>query len=371
MKKTARLIALVLIVAMAFTLTGCKSAAAKKTEELISAIGEVTADSKDAVEAAEAAFGALKEKEQAQVENAAALTEAREALDSALRVKGVEDLIEGLGVITADSEAAVEAAEAALRSLPGDEAAQVENAGALATAREQLEEALDEAEKQALLGSWKTEVDVRSAFLTGFMIGIDDLAEYLPRPAGDYFPSVIIPVVLTLKDDGTFTLEPAEGWEDRLVGDLAPNLRTLLAEMLTNYLPAVLAGSGMNVNFSTPDELDAFLNTYLGMDLDEVIESSVGTDLASFMRETLRDAGIADSARTTGTFEILPREDHILLALDSEKAEPDEAVFDVYELSGDTLVLRAGSGDVLILYSGAVYEGVDDLPEELTFSRAA
>ncbi len=369
MKKYSRLIVLLLVIAMTFTLAGCKSAAAKKTEALISSIGEVTADSKDAVEAAEAAYAALSDKDRANVENAADLTAAREALDSALRVKGVEDLIEGLGAITVDSQAAVEAAEDALRALPAAEAALVENAASLADARVQLDEAILEAARRAVLGRWQAEADMTTSFISGFLIGVGEMGQYLPRPAEEYFSSVIIPMDLELKDDGTFTLVPVAGWSDRMVDDLAPGLLDLMQDLLINYLPVVLSQSGVNVSFSSPEELDSWLRANLGEGLDSLIESSLGMDLVSFLKELLSEADLEKDAGTNGKFEIRPAEGKILFAVDN--AELSESVFDLYELSGDTLTLRAGSGDVLTFYVSYGNAESSGLPAELVFTRAA
>ena len=78
-------IALALCVLMLFSLTACKSGAVKNVESMIAALGEITVDSLPAVEAAEAAYAALSDSDKTQVENAQTLTEARTALDKALK----------------------------------------------------------------------------------------------------------------------------------------------------------------------------------------------------------------------------------------------------------------------------------------------
>ncbi len=375
MKKHSRLIVLLLVIAMTFTLAGCKSSAAKSTEALISSIGEVTADSKDAVEAAEAAYAALSDKDRANVENAADLTAAREALDSALRVKGVEDLIKGLGAITVDSQAAVEAAEAALRALPAAEASLVENASALEAAREQLDEAILEAARTAVLGSWNTRVDLTGAFLYGLIQGLGDYSDYLSRPAEDYFSNVSFSVVLTLNEDGTFALVPAEGWEDELVDGIAPALEAFLEDFMVSYLSTYLKSFGVTDDLSTAEALNSYLRAYMGTDLKGVIEDSIGMDFVSFIRELLSESDITEEAKVTGLFEVLPNEGKIIFALDDPdkpgSAVLDEAVFDLYELAGDKLTLRAGSGDVLTLYANDGDDEIAGLPAELVFTRAA
>ena len=105
------------------TYTGLKSEAAQKTEALIDAIGDVTADSRAAIEQAQAAYDALSAQEREQVENYAILQEAHErfaALKSAA-VLELEAQIGALGAVTLDSESAIEQAEAAFAALPEEE----------------------------------------------------------------------------------------------------------------------------------------------------------------------------------------------------------------------------------------------------------
>lgn len=86
-------ISLILVFVLCLSLCSCgKSKAVKNAENLISSIGEVTADSESAVVAAEKAYAGLTEKEKEAVENSAVLTEARAALETALYEKHLNDL---------------------------------------------------------------------------------------------------------------------------------------------------------------------------------------------------------------------------------------------------------------------------------------
>lgn len=88
-----RMIAIVLMVVLCFSLTACgKSEAAKKVDALILEIGEVTAEREDAVIAAETAYAALNEEEKSEVENYPILTTSRKELDEALYEKRLEEL---------------------------------------------------------------------------------------------------------------------------------------------------------------------------------------------------------------------------------------------------------------------------------------
>ena len=74
-------ISLVLALVMCLSLCACgKSEAASNVEELISAIGEVSLESKDAISSAQEAFDALSEDEKAEVENYYMLVESQDTL---------------------------------------------------------------------------------------------------------------------------------------------------------------------------------------------------------------------------------------------------------------------------------------------------
>lgn len=91
MKKTILLT--ILMVSMCFMLLGCgKSEAVKKVEELIDGIGEVTVDSEESIKEAEEAYNALTDKEKEKVENADQLTLKKEALEECIaRAKEEEE----------------------------------------------------------------------------------------------------------------------------------------------------------------------------------------------------------------------------------------------------------------------------------------
>lgn len=80
-----------------------KSEAIKNAEVLIGVIGEVTVDSGDIIDSAQTAYDSLSEKEEAEVDNYAVLILAR--------VDHANDVIDPIGEVTLDSEAAILNAE--------------------------------------------------------------------------------------------------------------------------------------------------------------------------------------------------------------------------------------------------------------------
>ena len=185
------------------TYTGLKSEAAKRTEALIDAIGEVTADSRSAIG-------------QAQAENNAALQAAHErfaAMKSAA-VLELEARIGALGAVTLDSESAVEQAEAAFAALPEEEQRQVENQAVLLAARETLDAA-------------KQELEAHYAVMEG-KVGSDGTG-YLPRMDGTMLEIRGDVVALwLLKDRKTAVVLERDGTLYTLTGE---EKQTLAAEV--------------------------------------------------------------------------------------------------------------------------------------------
>lgn len=198
------------------TYTGLKSEAAKRTEALIDAIGEVTADSRSAIEQAQAAYDALSAQEREQVENDAALQAAHErfaALKSAA-VLELEARIGALGAVTLDSESAVEQAEAAFAALSEEEQRQVENQAVLLAARETLDAA-------------KQELEAHYAVIEG-KVGSDGTG-YLPRMDGTMLEIRGDVVALwLLKDRKTAVILERDGTLYTLAGE---EKQTLAAEV--------------------------------------------------------------------------------------------------------------------------------------------
>ena len=112
-------------------------------KELIDAIGEVTLDSGDAIDAARTAYDKLPEAKKVLVDNYEKLTAAEEAytaLVDAAAAKAVDDLIDAIGEVTADSGGAIKAARAAYDALTDTQKELVKNYEKLLAAEELYEE---------------------------------------------------------------------------------------------------------------------------------------------------------------------------------------------------------------------------------------
>ena len=156
-------------------------AAAKAVDEKIAAIGEVTLDSKDAIEGARAAYDALSDEEKALVTKADILTAAeaklaqleKEAADKAA-AKAVDEKIAAIGEVTKDSKGAIEAARSAYNALTADQKSLVAKADDLVAAEEAYAYITAKLPFTDLKdGAWYME-NVRYAYLNGIIVGMTD-----------------------------------------------------------------------------------------------------------------------------------------------------------------------------------------------------
>lgn len=128
----------------------------------IDAIGEVTLDSKDAIEAARAAYDKLTDEQKKLVPNYETLTKAEEtyaALADAAAVKEVEDLIDAIGAADENSKDAIDAARAAYDALPTRLQPEVSNYDKLVKAEKDYTDLLT-----AVEAAKKAAEDARKAF---------------------------------------------------------------------------------------------------------------------------------------------------------------------------------------------------------------
>lgn len=122
------------------------AAAAEPVIAQINAIGKVTLESKRQIEAAEAAYAALTESQQALVTNYETLTAARAAYDALVQgeaanqaaAQAVMDQISAIGAVTLESEAAIQEARAAYTKLTPAQQALVTNLTVLTNAENTL-----------------------------------------------------------------------------------------------------------------------------------------------------------------------------------------------------------------------------------------
>lgn len=147
-KKSARIFAASMCLAVAVTCTGCKSSEVKNTEKLIDKIGDVSAqghvgaDAVESLKAAQEAFDALGD-DKSKVENAQVLQDAEAAYSAhiAQEAAPIEEAINAIPQpVTADAEQAVGKAAGLYARVSDDVKAAVSNADVLTAAQKALED---------------------------------------------------------------------------------------------------------------------------------------------------------------------------------------------------------------------------------------
>ena len=115
---------------------------AKEVTKKINDIGTVTLDSKKAIEEARKAYDSMSKEAKPLVKNLKVLTDAEKAYDELKKksdqAKGVENVINQIGEVTLDSEAAIAEARKQYDALPEDVRAMVTNGKTLTDAEASL-----------------------------------------------------------------------------------------------------------------------------------------------------------------------------------------------------------------------------------------
>lgn len=144
-----RLLTVILALALILSLTACgKSKEAQAVDDQIIAIGTVSLDSEAAIKAAEAALKALEPKAAEQVENVAMLEAARAELNILTTAAKVDDAIKAIGTVTLDSESTITAARKLFDSSSAEVQAKVTNAADLTAAEQRIVELKEQASQQ-------------------------------------------------------------------------------------------------------------------------------------------------------------------------------------------------------------------------------
>lgn len=191
-----RIIALLLAMVICLLLCACgKSDAAIACENLINAIGEVTLDSKDAIEAAENAYSALTDEEKESIsESKEILVKSRTLFDNAVMKANAEKVIsaiDAIGVVTLDSKERIDTAKGMYDALSEAEKNLVDNYSVLITAESDYS-VLHEEERQKIIDELLPRFDVRFDRVTNEQHYVPNA---MPKHIDDY--SFVIPYIGT------------------------------------------------------------------------------------------------------------------------------------------------------------------------------
>jgi len=191
-----RVLAILVLALLSVTLIGCKSDAVKHVEGMIEALGTVTLDSADALDAAKNALLSLTEKERKQVNNADVLIEAFQTLDE-LKAQAIADAYTEADTLLqkgeyakaheafaalGDYEKSAEKLEEAARGLRYLEAVALVDAGTPYAARTTFRELGDFEDSKAYLERFKVVSITEENWETYFYLG--DVALFVDDAAG-------------------------------------------------------------------------------------------------------------------------------------------------------------------------------------------
>ena len=254
-----RFTAAMLAIAMLLALAGCgKSEAAKAVDDQIAAIGEITLDSESAITAAEEAVAALADEDREQLENTAALDEARAAYDELVHAaeldaaaSEVEDAIAAIGSVTLESGDAVKAARSAFDAADAEVQALVENAAELDAAEAALSE-LQVAEAERLISAIG-EVTLDSGAL------IDDAQDFFDTLSAD--TAAAVSNASALEDAAAQLKSLRQAKADELLSTM--KLEEDIVRGMRFYYPS---GWKFYSNGSWAADLTCFIRPYLGQD---------------------------------------------------------------------------------------------------------
>lgn len=245
-------IALLLILTFLFSLSGCQSAEAKKTDELIATIGDVTLDSGAAIAQAEEAYAALSDKDKEGVKKSDNLRVARKTYDNMVAAKEVDALISALGEADFSLVPALKDARNAYNALNDNAKSYVTTLDKLEYTEKAMEDIL------TLVGTWLYEADL-SEQMKEEMAELDD--SFLTNDL-----RFTVPITFSFDDKGGVNLSVDQELLKKSMDDfLDPFVDYLLEIVKQEYV-----NSGMN-----PDEFDSLIQQTMGMSAEDYLRSTL------------------------------------------------------------------------------------------------
>ena len=259
-------------------------AAAEGVENLINAIGEVTKDSKTAIENARAAYNNLTENQKKLVSaEALAKLEAAEKAYSDLAVKDTIDLIDAIGTVTLESEEAIKDARTAYDSLTDAQKGLVTNYKVLTDAEAALKQLKDD----------KAAADAVIALIDsiGEVTAEDDQLIKDARAAYDALTDAQIKLVTNY--------EKLTAAEKEIAFLLATDEDKAAADAVEKMIEDI-----GTVTLDKADEITAARKAYIALtDLQKkLVENLTTLENAEKVLETLKAASAEDAYKSTGDY---------------------------------------------------------------------
>lgn len=329
------------------------AAAVAPVIRLIDAIGEVTLSSKNAIEAAEAAYAQLTEEQQALVTNYSVLVTARQAYDALVQADSsnreaaqkVIDLISAIGDVTLDSEPAITAARSAYDQLTEAQKAFVTNYTVLTNAEIVLADLQKQAADQAAADAVVELIDAIGDVTLEKEAQINEAREAYNALTSDQKRLVTNLAVLTaaesqlsvMKNDFLFE-DAATGITLRADSGVLPLDTIMTVKRVTSgdVYDAVMAGSKAariyTISLTSGGEAvtpTKDVRIAIPQFAPDTVVYAVGADAQMTAVETTLESGSFNfSSATVGTFAVVQAKSNV-------NTEALEAAIDAFEALGD------------------------------------
>lgn len=263
-------------------------------------------------------------------------------------VKETEKLIDAIGTVTVDSALAIETAESAYGALSQEDKARISNYEVLTAARQTLDEMKLEALRQALLGTWRTKIDIKD------VLGAEIDAQFSDAQIhfADYMERSDLSLILELKEDGAYHMEPDMAEMTVSLQSFREAMSPFIRAFFRQTIAKTLQSSGIEGDFSTLEGLEAAIGT----DLDAAIEASMGVKLEDYVDMLMDEMDVESlfaGAKQEGWYRVEPEGLYLFDEVD-QKLEENHAL--AFTLSADTLTLKIDLGHAVLGLTELVFQ---------------
>ncbi len=195
--------------------------------------------------------------------------------------------------------------------------------------------------KSELIGTWEGRLDMTQEMRKAIdeAVGEFDLSLSGGRQMpvmSDYVEEMYLSYSMIFKEDGTYTTMVDESEVDQIAEKLKAGFSDYLRQLFFVLLCETLSQMGMTQEVNSIQELEGLL----GITMDEAITEALGMSLDDYMDlvvgESFDQAISIEDLNYSGNFK---NKDGKLYLSDGLEYQVDPAVYDLYELEGDTLTV--------------------------------
>ncbi len=200
--------------------------------------------------------------------------------------------------------------------------------------------------RNSLEGTWKGDLNIAPVLAAAVdnEVDLSEIGDIEPVSFGDYLDDCVLTLCFEFKSDGTYTENVEEDSLERVKPIVRESVIAYYTAIMEQALAEGLRRGGVTADLSTHEALEAVLNTYTGMGIQEVIESTLGMSLEDLTDSMLTEEQwdeILDGFRGEGKYEAKDGKLHLSAG---KEYEVDPEVYDTYTLIKDVLTLTGVVG---------------------------